>query len=91
MLKYNIIKHASNAGVNFTESISVVQRKGAINVTGELDFETKKLLVTPRCGNTDDDDKEEPRPYEGRSGRTKRQLGSYIGGTCEQLQVSLKF
>lgn len=92
MLKYNIIKKGSNAGVNFTENISVIQRKGGITVTGELDFETKKLLVIPRCGNTDDDDEEEePHLIEGRSRRAKRQLRSYLGGICDQVQVSLKF
>lgn len=88
MLKYNIIKNASNAGVDFTENIAVIQRKAGINVTGELDFETKKILVTPRCGNTDDDDEEEPRPIEGRSRRAKRQLASYLAGICGQIQVS---
>lgn len=77
MLQYNIIKNGSNAGVNFTENISVIQRKGGITVTGELDFETKKLLVIPRCGNTDDSDEdEEQRPIEGRSRRARRQLSS---------------
>ena len=89
MLKYNIIKNVSNAGVNFTENIAVIQRKAGINVTGELDFETKKILVTPRCGNTDDDDEEEPRPIEGRSRRAKRQQASYLAGICGQVQVSL--
>jgi len=89
MLKYNIIKSGSNAGVDFTKNIAVIQRKAGINVTGELDFETKKILVTPRCGNTDDDDEEEPRPIEGRSRRAKRQLASYLAGICDQIQVSL--
>ena len=89
MLKYNIIKSGSNAGVDFTENIAVIQRKAGINVTGELDFETKKILVTPRCGNTDDDDEEEPRPIEGRSRRAKRQQASYLAGICGQVQVSL--
>ena len=89
MLKYNIIKSGSNAGVDFTENIAVMQRKAGINVTGELDFETKKILVTPRCGNTDDDDDEEPRPIEGRSRRAKRQLGSYLDVICDP--VSLMF
>ena len=89
MLKYNIIKNASNASVDFTENIAVIQRKAGINVTGELDFETKKILVNPRCGNTDDDDEEEPRPIEGRSRRTKRQLASYLAGICGEIQVSL--
>ena len=92
MLKYNIIKNESNAGVNFTENISVVQRKAGITVTGELDFETKKLLVIPRCGNTDDDEEEEePRPMEGQSRRVKRRLRSYLVGICDQVEVSLKF
>ena len=90
MLQYNIIKAGSNEILNFTDTISVIQRKGGITVTGELDFETKKLLVIPRCGNTDDDDEEEeeePRPLEGRSRRAKR---SYLGDICDQA-VSLKF
>ena len=88
MLQYNIIKTGSKEIVNFTHKISVTQRKGGITVTGELDFETKKLLVIPRCGNTDDDDEEEePRPLEGRSRRAKR---SYLSGICDQA-VSLKF
>ena len=95
MLKYNIIKTGSpSPGVNFTDNyISVIQRKAGITVTGKLDFETKKLLVTPRCGNTDDDDddEEEPRLIEGRSRRAKRQLRSYLGGICDQVAVSLKF
>ena len=92
MLKYNIIKNGSNAGVNFTENISVVQRKGGITVTGELDFETKKLLVIPRCGNTEDDEEEEePRPMKGQSRRVKRELGSYLAGICDEVEVSLKF
>lgn len=89
MLQYNIIKTGSNTGVNFTEKISVIQRQGGIPVTGELDFETKKLLVIPRCGNTDDDDEdEEPRAIEGRSRRAKRQLSSYLGSICDQVAVS---
>jgi len=95
MLKYNIIKNESNAGVNFTENISVIQRKAGITVTGELDFETKKLLVIPRCGNTDDDEEEEeeeePRLMEGQSRRVKRQLRSYLVGICDRIEVSLKF
>ena len=34
------------------KEIALVQRMAGINVTGELDFETKKLFVIPRCGNT---------------------------------------
>ena len=102
MLRYNIIKTESkagvpnagvpNAGVNFTENISVLQRKAGITVTGKLDFETKKLLVIPRCGNTDDDEEEEePRPIKVQSRRVKRQLRSYLAGICDDVQVSLKF
>ena len=92
MLQYNIIKNGSNPGANFTENISVIQRKGGIPVTGELDFETKKLLVIPRCGNTDDDDAdEEPILIQGRSRRAKRQLSSFLDSICDQVAVSLKF
>ena len=38
-----------------TNEISKLQRRAGINVTGVLDTETKKLLVIPRCGVTEDD------------------------------------
>ena len=83
MEKYKIIK-PGQAVYNFTEKISVVQRRAGINVTGELDFETKKLFVIPRCGNTEAED--EPHQHEARSRRNKR---SYLGSICSIIQVSV--
>ena len=37
-----------------TDAISNLQKRAGINVTGVLDTETKKLLVIPRCGVTED-------------------------------------
>lgn len=84
MLKYNIIKPGQD--VNLTEKISVTQRKAGINVTGELDFETKKLFVVPRCGNTEPED--ETSPYGGRSRRDKP---DYIERIRRIKQVSVAF
>ena len=83
MEKYKIMSPGQNM-YNFTEKISVIQRRAGINVTGELDFETKRLLVIPRCGNTEAED--EPFQYEGRSRRKKR---SYLELTCSHIQVSV--
>lgn len=68
MLKYKIPGSADN----FKDRLSVVQRSAGINVTGELDFETKKLFVIPRCGNIDSED--EAHLFEGRSKRNKRDI-----------------
>ena len=67
MVKYKIILPGQS--FNFTDKISLVQRRAGINVTGVLDFETKKLFVIPRCGNTEPED--DPVPYGGRSKRDK--------------------
>ena len=42
-----------------TNEISKLQRRAGINVTGVLDTETKKLLLIPRCGVTEDDYKDQ--------------------------------
>lgn len=81
MEKYNIIKRGEDV-YDFAEKIAAVQRRAGINVTGELDFETKKLFVIPRCGNTEADDK--PSQYEGRLRRNRR---SYP--VCSHVPVSL--
>ena len=59
-----------------------------INVTGELDFETKKLFVIPRCGNTGEVN--ELSLYgEARQRRRKRDsTDDYLAGACEKLNVS---
>lgn len=67
MLKYKIV--LPGQFINFTEVISLVQHRAGINVTGALDFETKKLFVIPRCGNTEPED--DPSSYGGRSRRDK--------------------
>ena len=67
MIKYKIILPGQS--INFTDKVSLVQHRAGINVTGGLDFETKKLFLIPRCGNTEPED--DPFPYGGRSRRNK--------------------
>lgn len=67
MVKYKIILPGQS--INFTEKVTLVQQRAGINVTGVLDFETKKLFVIPRCGNTEPED--DPVSYGGRSRRDK--------------------
>ena len=64
------------------KEIALVQRMAGINVTGELDFETKKLFVIPRCGNTGEAN--ELSLYgEARQRRRKRDsTDDYIAGAC---------
>ena len=86
MLKYKI----PGNGVNFKERLSVVQRRAGINVTGELDFETKKLFVIPRCGNTDGE--YEPHLLEERSRRSKLDIyDNFIERMHSIKQVSAMF
>lgn len=70
------------------KEIALVQRMAGINVTGELDFETKKLFVIPRCGNTGE--AIELSLYgEARQRRRKRDsTDDYLAGACEKLNVS---
>lgn len=70
------------------KEIALVQRMAGINVTGELDFETKKLFVIPRCGNTGEAN--ELSLYgEARQRRRKRDsTDDYLAGACEKLNVS---
>ena len=82
MEKYKIIEPGENS--NFNEKISVVQRRAGINVTGVLDFETKKLFVIPRCGNTDAEDE-----VHTNGGRSRRKKRGYIGPICSTIQVSV--
>ena len=67
MVKYKIISPGQS--INFTDKISLVQHRAGINATGVLDFETRKLFVVPRCGNTEPED--DPVPHGGRSRRDK--------------------
>ena len=83
MEKYKLIKPGENS--NFNEKISDVQRRAGINVTGVLDFETKKLFVIPRCGNTDAEGELHPN-----GGRPRRNKRSYIGSICSTIQVSMR-
>lgn len=64
------------------KEIALVQRMAGMNVTGELDFETKKLFVIPRCGNTGEAN--ELSLYgEARQRRRKRDsTDDYIAGAC---------
>ena len=72
--------------------ISVVQRMAGMNVTGELDFETKKLFVIPRCGNTEKDDTLQK--YEARPQRNKRLVyfprSRYMDMFCKNKRVSVQ-
>ena len=52
MIKYGMALKGQSVTTN---EISKLQRRAGINVTGVLDTETKKLLVIPRCGVTEDD------------------------------------
>ena len=52
MIKYGMALEGQSVTIN---AISKLQRRAGINVTGVLDTETKKLLVIPRCGVTEDD------------------------------------
>ena len=81
MLKYKIILPGQS--INLTDMISFVQHRAGINVTGMLDFETKKLFVIPRCGNTEPE--EDPLPYGGRSRRDKH---DYLERIRRMKQVS---
>ena len=84
MLKYKIILPGQS--INFTDVISLVQYRAGINVTGVLDYETKKLFVIPRCGNTEPED--DPFPY-GR--RSRRDKPDYIEKIRRIKQVSMTF
>ena len=63
-----------------------------MNVTGELDFETKKLFVIPRCGNTEKDDTLQK--YEARPQRNKRlvyfPISRYMDMFCKNKRVSVQ-
>ena len=53
MIKYGMALVGQSVTTN---EISKLQRRAGINVTGVLqDTETKKLLLIPRCGVTEDD------------------------------------
>ena len=54
MEKYGIKKPGQ--AVNFTDMIAKIQYRGGLNVTGKLDYETKKLFVLPRCGVREQED-----------------------------------
>ena len=86
MIKYKITKggQGSDAPANM---IAVVQDMAGIKVTGQLDFETKKLFVIPRCGNTEQED--EPPIYEARRRRRRKRnsLDDYITRACDILKV----
>ena len=88
MLKYKIVKPGQ--AVNFTDKITVIQHRAGINTTGELDFETKKLFVIPRCGNTEAED--ELPLYGGRTRRSKPDhQDDYIDKIQRIKQVSVTF
>lgn len=70
MKKYKVFKPGQDN--NFTEMISNVQRMAGLSVTGELDFDTKKLFVIPRCGNVEKND--EPHRHEEKKGKNKRSV-----------------
>ncbi|XP_073249979.1 uncharacterized protein [Porites lutea] len=56
MIKYGMALLGQSVTTN---EISKLQRRAVINVTGVLDTETKKLLLIPRCGVTEDDYKDQ--------------------------------
>lgn len=94
MYKYKITKPGltkHGLAIGFADMISVVQRRAGINVTGELDFDTKKLFVIPRCGVTEKED--EPHRYRGRATRKgKRDIRhNYIENIRKLIKVSVKF
>lgn len=70
MKKYKVFKPGQDN--NFTEMISNVQRMAGLSVTGELDFDTKKLFVIPRCGNVEKND--EPHRHGEKKGKNKRSV-----------------
>ena len=82
MLKYKIILPGQS--INFTEKVSLVQHRAGINVSGVLDFETKKLVLIPRCGNTEPED--DPLPDGGRSRGGKP---DYLERIRRIIQVSM--
>ena len=67
MIKYGMALKGQSVTTN---EISKLQRRAGINVTGVLDTETKKLLVIPRCGVTEDDYKGQE--YDKEKGITER-------------------
>jgi len=79
--KYRIKK--SGAAFNFTDLISKLQFRAGLEQTGELDEETRKLFVIPRCGNLNEEDEEQ---FAGAAKRRKKRY--YLQGTRWQKKVS---
>ena len=71
--------------VNFTDVIKKIQYRAGIEVTGKLDFETKKLFVIPRCGVPE---KEDENQTIGSGGSARRKKRYYLQGTRWQKRVS---
>jgi len=79
--KYKIKK--PGAAFNFSDLISKLQFSAGLEQTGELDEETKKLFVIPRCGNLNEED--DPQSAGAAKRRKKRY---YLQGTRWQKTVS---
>ena len=69
--------------VNFTDLISKLQFRAGLEQTGELDEETKKLFVIPRCGNPNEEDEKQ---FSGSTKRRKKRY--YLQGSRWQKKVS---
>jgi len=68
---------------NFTDLISLLQFRAGLEQTGELDEETKKLFVIPRCGNPNEEDEKQ---ISGSAKRRKKRY--YLQGTYWRKKVS---
>ena len=68
---------------NFTDLISLLQFRAGLEQTGELDEETKKLFVIPRCGNPNEEDEKQ---IPGSAKRRKKRY--YLQGTRWRKKVS---
>lgn len=79
MIKYGMALVGQSVTTN---EISKLQRRAGINVTGVLDTETKKLLLIPRSGVTEDD-------YKDQEYGTKRKKRFTLQGSTWNKRVSV--
>ena len=82
MYKYKL-KQPGGATANLTEELSKIQYRGGLNITGVLDDETKRLLLTPRCGVLEKEDEINQTIGESRKKRY------YLQGTYWKKKVRL--
>ncbi|KAM7448845.1 hypothetical protein ABFA07_003124 [Porites harrisoni] len=89
MIKYGMALKGQSVTTN---EISKLQRRAGINVTGVLDTETKKLLVIPRCGVTEDDYKDQDYGKEkGITERRRRKRFTLQGSWWNKKDLTYRF